>query len=805
MDALKKDLKKIVCTVCLTAVLSFILFFSIKVDFVQYLGIFVPLILFFMIKYFHKENIYFGGFVSVIALVNLSVFLFKKYQENYWLSFDLTDFLFIAYALFNIIMLCYFFISLFLNCIRPENFDDDKKNFSERNFEFNRIKDMISKYNIVGINAQWGDGKTFLFKRLERDLKNEYRFLTIKVLSVTVDSVENFILNEINYLLEKESIFSITSSKIKDLLNQPILHNVGKVFLSASSFTNSFEQIKQDVRKIGKPLVITFEDVDRIEDKEILFKIFSIVDMLACDNIKFAYQYEENKLLDILEEDKQYLEKYIPYVTSLAPIPFDKCIRFFCDEKKYPNLKEDDFLFFAHPISVFVSDRILNRLCIDANEKLEIPVFSIRKIQIFLDEVNSAIKNEAFKSLNKPKQSVIMFYYIKHFCYFLYQKIDLSCDFFDIKFFNLGNDMYSLKELFKSMPIFENVWINPNNKTAMKVLFFLGYNFKPILDSLEKKEDKRRKKNIDDFFVNICEREDNEKINRMIRNLYAAGKSEYTNYELFVKEMDESVLRESDQLRKKKFYKLYSKMLYSNNMERDNRTIFRFAIPQMYDVFQAFNIYENKPDNWIKLIDLYFQIKEITAITPDLLEILNRCVISYKKVYLFILNKFNNLSVVGHLKDEKCYLKFLDKYLSAISMLRYIDTREVEWIDAAPNEWDIIKENVLIELIKKLSFFSSESPIESIKDEVRLIMAFVEKNIEIINFPKRFEDSSKKSNDIINKTNYYDKHIRELEEKKLSLEEIKDELEFGYKNDVYNPNEVNDIWDYFVKKNQKKD
>lgn len=104
---------------------------------------------------------------------------------------------------------------------------------------------MLASYNNIGVNAQWGDGKTFLFKRLEKELEGKYFFLTIKVLSVTIDTVEKFILNEINYLLEKESLFSITSSKIKWLLSQPALYNIGDVFLSASSYTKSFECIKK--------------------------------------------------------------------------------------------------------------------------------------------------------------------------------------------------------------------------------------------------------------------------------------------------------------------------------------------------------------------------------------------------------------------------------------------------------------------------------------------------------------------------------------------------------------------------------
>lgn len=797
MDSFKNELKKIACTICLTTILSFVLFFSVKIDFVQYLGMFVPLILFLLIKYFHKENIYFGGYVSIIAVVSLSVFLLKKYLENYWICFDCIDLIFLAYALFNFMLLRLFLVSLFLKYAWSNSFDKSEELFSERKYEFNRIREMIYKYNIVGINAQWGDGKTFLFKSLERKLKDEYCFLTIKVLSVTIDSVEKFILNEVNYLLEKESVFSITSAKIKELLKQPILHNVGNVFLSANSFTKSFEQIKQDVRKIGKPIVITFEDVDRIENKEILFKIFSIVDMLACENVKFVYQYEEKKLLKILEKDKLYLEKYIPYVTSLAPIPFNKNIQFFCDEKKYPNLKEDDFRFLSLPVPI--PDLISSLLKIDDDKSLEIPVFSIRKMQIFLDEVNSSIKKRSFASLNKPRQSVIMFYYIKHFCYSLFQKIDLTSNFVDANLFELDGNAYSLKDILKLERNHEVIWNNPKNKIALKVLILLGYNFKPIVASLEFKIDNRRKKGLDEFFLDVDERENNEKIDRMIKNLYAAGKSEYTNYELFVKEMEEFVLSESGDSRERNLISLYSKMYLGKNMERDNHTIFRFLIPQKYDVFQAFNIYENNPDNWIKLIDLYFQLDKITEITPDLIEVLCRCHVFYKDVYLHILSKFNVLKIVGHLKDEICYLRFLDKYLSAISMLRYIDTREVEWLNAVPNEWDIIQEKVFDELRTKLINFSSESPIDAIKNEVKLMIAFIDKNVEIINSPQKVEKIVEKKN-AEHDSSYQDEQIRNLEEKKLSLDEIKKELDFGYENGEYDPYEVVEIWNYFVNK-----
>ncbi len=795
-------LKKITYSVLLTTTLSFILFFSLNISFIQYLGIFVPLILFLAIKYFHKKNIYWGSFVSTIALTNLGVFLFRKFLDGFWIRFDLIDFIFIAYAFFNFTMLCLFFVLSLLNHIRSKKIKEKAEElFSERKYETERIKEMLASYNNIGVNAQWGDGKTFLFKRLEKELEGKYFFLTIKVLSVTIDTVEKFILNEINYLLEKESLFSITSSKIKWLLSQPALYNIGDIFLSASSYTKSFECIKKDVQKIGKPIVISFEDIDRIENKEILFKIFSIADMLSCDYIKFVYQYEEKRLLKILETDKFFLEKYIPYTTSLAPIPFGKSIQFFCEEEKYSNLEKDIFNFFSY--TIIVPEIISKRIQIDNLERLEIPAFSIRKMQIFLDEVNSSIKNDSFKSLNKPEQSITTFYYVKHFYHSLFQKIDLSSNFLEAEIFEYDNKSYSLKSLLKIEQKPEIIWNTQNNKLALKVLILLGYNFKPLIDSLEFEKEKKRKKTIDEFFKNVDEREINDKINRMIKNLYAAGKSEYTNYENFVKEMDKTVLKEPASLQETKFRKLYLKMYYGKNMERDNHTIYRFLIPEIFDTFQAFEIYENDPSNWIKLIDFYLQREEIAEISPDFIKILNHCNISYKSVYLHILNKFNDLKIIGHLKDEKSYVKFLDKYLSAISALRYIDTREVEWLKAGfGNNWNIVKEYVFEELKKNLTDFVNKSPIEKTKTEAKLMIAFIDKNIQIIETTEKAENKKNDTKEPHNPQHYYDKYIKDLEERNLSSKELKKELNEGYEKGLYNPHEVNYIWDYFKKKNE---
>lgn len=101
--------------------------------------------------------------------------------------------------------------------------------------------------------------------------------------------------------------------------------------------------------------------------------------------------------------------------------------------------------------------------------------------------------------------------------------------------------------------------------------------------------------------------------------------------------------------------------------------------------------------------------------------------------------------------------------------MQYTDTHEVTWLQAGFNDWSVIKEFVFEEIKKKLTDFANNSPIEKTKKEAILMIAFIDKNIQIIEATKKAENKTYDTQASHDKHTRYDKHIKDLEEKNCLL------------------------------------
>lgn len=791
--------------VCVTSLFSFILFFWKDVDFVQYVGIAISVFVFFIVSYcvFRSKKLF--SLYGLIALANLAVFLFQKYQEEYWFIYDVIDKVYLAYMACILIVL---FVGLFnkIHYIKQilvlgNVYQDKAENlFNERDFDLERILDYLHRYNTIGIVSKWGDGKTFLFKMLGQKVDVPYYYVKIGVMSVTIDTVEKIILDEINHILEREGIFSSASTKLKNILSsQSILNAVSSLFSISNSYAAQINVLKEDVKELSKPVVLIFEDIDRIENEKIIYKIFSIVESLTSNQIKVVYQYNEENLINILKMDKLYLEKYIPYTINLTPISFERVIAAFCNAKKYVNINKDDFMFLK--ISKYIPDILKNKVQIGDQIQLRIPSFSIRKIIIFLDEIESSLDNDAYRAKDEIKNTLILYYFAKHFLYNLYDKITLQKNFLDEDLFEYENRWFSLKKLLKENPSKKDVWSNPNNIQALGMLIMFGYEFKPVVDSLDG-NGSQTKQSIKEFFKNVKEEEKNDKINRVIRNLHAHGLSEFTDYENAVKLMKKNVLDAPLNEQEKKYRELSEKM-YHQDFVRDNGSIFRIGIPGELELFRAFNIYEDNSDAWIKLIDFYLRRKKITSVTPDLIEVLLLCRIRSRKVYLYILSVFNNLEIIGNLNKIESYKDFLVKYLNALSRLGFVDTHILYWLDNSPITKDKRLAFVFGTLKKDLKKLRDAMSIDKMKADVEMMIEFVEKNREIINHPKELQEP--KYNGIEIKMTDSSPHVEEIVEKLKNTpsEDASMFIEKLYSDEKYSPAEIMDALEIWRNKNKE--
>lgn len=561
-----------------------------------------------------------------------------------------------------------------------------------------------------------------------------------------------------------------------------------------------FDTLLKDVQRLKKTIVITFEDIDRIKSTETIYKIFALADKLASENIKILYQYDENELLKILQVKKLYLEKYIPYTIELTQIKFERIIAVFLKNNKYKNICYKDFEFLTLR-TIFIPWQIQKKLGINFNLELDIFGFSIRKIQIFLEEVNNALENELFIDY---KRQIITFFFIKHFMYHIFEKLSIEDTFIDSCKFIYKKKNYTIYELFNDFESGElkdndilSVFKNTQNRDILALICFFDYKFSwsPKVDN---------EQNTDKVYINqteevssIKDNQNNEKIDRLIWNLLCNGKSEYTDFEEAVKLMKELVLNLPIEKQEEGYSNFWNKLSNGEFDKFDNMTVFRFGVADAYPIFQAFRIYEQDAEVWKRLIDFYLTHNKIKNINSSLLQVFKYCLISNKEVYFYVLKKFNKLVITGNMNDTKSYRSFFISYTEAFSNLGYINTRELNYIsEDVLHKFDVefVKKEVIQKFIQDFNELYKRIPLEQAKNEILLMIAFLEKNIKLIEAENTLEEFKGGIKSEMSMELSTDKIIKELKEKNLTEKQLLETLKEGYEKGKYSAHEVATVW-----------
>lgn len=807
---MQKDVKSVVQKALLTVLFSFVLFFSFDVAFTLYLGISFAIFLLFNVSFCVRKNIKFYISYTICAFSNLGVFLFKKFQEGYWICWDKEDFFFIIYAFLLLVI----FLTVLVKKVSMKNGNTVIENyFSERKYDLERLCEYINKFPMVGLNSIWGDGKTYLYKLFKEKYDKEYYHASICVMTLTIDSIEQFIANEINYILEKNMIFSRASKKFNSLLQNDIFYGFGNLFSKNSSYTEIFRELIQDVEKLERPILITFEDIDRIQEKETIYKIFAISELLTSESkrMKILFQYDEDRLLEILEEEEKYIEKYVPYKVELTPISFARALKVLLSngkkQNRYSNISEKDLAFLTQDV---ISDYHINK-AFGINWSFSIHVyFSIRTITLFLDELEKLLeKNPAY---SENKRIVISFLYIKHFLPDYYDEISFETRFIDSCNIEYNEKKYNIFEFMDfcadeknniDVESLQKIFApNSKNLNHLILLHLFEYDFGTERKIKENENPENRMIRLfNEDVENIRKKEHNDKIDRLIWNLLANGKSELTNLENAVLEM-EKVLDKQGTEREDAYRNFLHSSYYEDFEKADNGTVFRFGVSSFFPLFQGFRIYERKADYWIKLLDLCFEKEKFKYITPEVIHILNYCDISQRKVFLHTLKKFNSLGIKGNLNNTECYPKFIKSYFGAFGNLGYIDTRAIRLYRLDNTD---IKQNVnclISEFTPELEDLESSVPIEEAKEEISLMIKFVAKNKELIQCKESLKEYTSKIKIETTSKDSLEDAFNELDKKQLSKTEMRKYLSENYKNEKLSAFDVKRIWEKYFPKNE---
>ena len=226
----KKVLKKdFLINMLWVFLLSLVFFYSFSISFEFYFLILLGIWFFSVLQYPLNKNRYWYIQFFLLSITNsISFYLVKYIQEK---SFpELT---------INILIVCYCILYLFIlsqkeNDKSKINLKTHEELFTERKYDLKRLIDYLNNFSIVGINGEWGSGKSFLTDHLQ-----DFTLVKIDLLSCNIDEIQSVIINEIDKLLKKEGIFSPFSPKLKKIMQQgKLFENISLFFIKNELFSS---------------------------------------------------------------------------------------------------------------------------------------------------------------------------------------------------------------------------------------------------------------------------------------------------------------------------------------------------------------------------------------------------------------------------------------------------------------------------------------------------------------------------------------------------------------------------------------
>lgn len=397
-------------------------------------------------------------FPCVMFIITLMGIIVAYYYKSRLLSFALVSLWFAyisSYILYNqlygglasddflIIATLTLYFAIFISiCIRISNTIEIRKPnkalYSERELDLQHIISTIKKEstNILGIESFWGMGKSLILDHFMYREKDSFVFIRIDVVALNLDDVFEYLIMQITSELEKQYIFSKkTRNFISYINNFKYGHLITNFLGYESTYSSELENFKTSIRKLNKPIIIIFEDLDRIDDKDILRKIFYISERLTVDlsgKLKVIYQYNAKELND-KGFDNYYLQKYIPKTVQLTHIQFMKLIDYIINhdfENYQPVIEYRQII--ANMANSITNWYGYSRAVIDPLEKeryLE-AAYNVRNIESFVKSLSFYIK-EYFDLILKNHgfaKVLVQTCYIKYFLPKYYQTISTKFD-----------------------------------------------------------------------------------------------------------------------------------------------------------------------------------------------------------------------------------------------------------------------------------------------------------------------------------------------------------------------------------------
>jgi len=200
----------------ISIIVSILLFFLIPLNIWLYSGVFLLIWFALILNFKLYKNIELFCSSLIISFGNLIVlmaYLISQQQLTYTNKF----------LLFFDFLLLFFIFSILYFRFEKVNINDQTLNkeelYPQRKEDLKRLIYYLEKFNIIGINAPWGEGKSFLFDKLKEKHENKYEIIEVDILACNFDELRITLIKELENLMYKNKVISKYSSRLKKLMS----------------------------------------------------------------------------------------------------------------------------------------------------------------------------------------------------------------------------------------------------------------------------------------------------------------------------------------------------------------------------------------------------------------------------------------------------------------------------------------------------------------------------------------------------------------------------------------------------------
>lgn len=305
---------------------------------------------------------------------------------------------------------------------------------------------------VINVSEEYGYGKTSFFSRLHDELEENWAncYISFNYQPWLCEGKDAMVMELFNRLREELSRYAPQINKnitdyIRTLLDKSdnvIIHFFRTTFCQSSSMYEERDRLKKEIVKIGKPIIIFIDDVDRLQKEELLMLLNLVRDTADFQNVFYIMAADKVHLTNCLGDcgisnPDKYLEKIINYEFMLPAN--DGIVMTFLQEKLTLILSE--YIEVVEEVNKNVSS-IVN------HENIEFAFGNIRDVKRILNDYMlalSVIKSGTEKNIDY--KDLFLLTIIKAFRPEVYKSLRDNDD----QLLYLNNDDYILKPEYADM------------------------------------------------------------------------------------------------------------------------------------------------------------------------------------------------------------------------------------------------------------------------------------------------------------------------------------------------------------------